>query len=138
MPSGAALRPDERQIADRYLLYVRQLERLYASADPSAVAMSAVATGEQLRKVVDIAVRMRNRGQHATGSFRDAVGSVVRGGDAATLTSCQDANAVRVFATASGKLVGPVEPLPRRVQRVVLVLLDGRWLVSSVRNDGVC
>jgi hypothetical protein len=133
-----ALTAGERQVADQYLRYVRALERLYATADPARVDMSAVAPGEQLRKVVAIAVRMRGRGEHAVGQFADTVTSVAQSGDSAELVSCQDANAVRVRSTATGQVVAPAERFPRRVQRVTLARVRGHWLVSAVRNDGAC
>jgi hypothetical protein len=130
----------QQQVVDRYLLYVRTLEKLYTTTDPAKVDMSAVATGEQFRRVVEIAIQMKGRRQFARGALHDDVrhDTVVISDNSASLTSCQDANDLRVYDRATGKAVNPNERFPKRIQRVTLRRENGIWMVAEAQNVGEC
>jgi hypothetical protein len=138
-PVSASPRPTgDQEIVDRYLAYVRALEKLYETTDPAAVDMSAVATGVQLRNDVERALTMKGDGVIVRGQFdnRIAVKSVEAG--KAMLENCQGIGTATTVRVGGGvPTAGPVDP-PRLMLRVELGRDSGSWKVARIAIAGEC
>ncbi|MDQ1657200.1 MAG: hypothetical protein QOD41_2283 [Cryptosporangiaceae bacterium] len=137
-PSHAALDPARQAVVDRYLLYVRTLEKLYETTDPSQVDMAAVSTGAQFRHVVELALQMQGRHEFARGHFDDDISRVEIKGGNAKISTCQDGNGVRTYDRISGKEKYPGKVFPKRAQIVSLGFESGKWKTASIANTGLC
>jgi hypothetical protein len=133
------LDPAQQQVVDRYLLYVRTLEKLYATTDPTNVDMSAVATGKQFRNDVETAIKMRGRGIHTRGTAVNSVSfqTFTKPGAEATITNCQDGNAMRTV-DKSGEETNPGQIYPRKLLRVTLRIEAGVWKVAETEIVKAC
>jgi hypothetical protein len=137
-PSRVVLDPARQAVVDRYLLYVRTLEKLYETTDPSRVDMAAVSTGAQFRRVVELSLQMKGRHEYARGSFTDDIGRVDIKGDVATLATCQNGNSVRTFDRVTGKDKYPEKTFPKHAQVVTMKIDSGKWKAASIANTGLC
>ena len=130
------LDPAKQQVVDRYLLYVRTLEKLYETTDPAKVDMASVATGAQFRNDVEVAIQMRNRHVHTTGHFDNRVSVSEFEAGRAILENCQGIGTVQTIANGSPSPTAS-QP-PRLMQRIEMQGDKNEWKVSSIHLTGEC
>ncbi|MCW2504486.1 MAG: hypothetical protein JWO79_2770 [Actinomycetia bacterium] len=138
-PSPAALDPARQAVVDRYLLYVRTLEKLYETTDPSQVDMAAVSTGAQFRNDVETVLRMRNKKIHIVGRFdnRITLKQFLIGGGSVIL-NCQGLGSIRTIKADGSVAPSPTHSSARVLQNVNLVQEKGQWKVSRIQVSGEC
>jgi hypothetical protein len=134
------LDPARQQVVDRYQLYVRTLERLYATTDTANVPMADVATGAQFRNDVETAIRLKGQNRRLIGSFDNAVSfqNFTVPGREAVVVNCQGRGTTQLVDATSGKPVGTPSPGPRLSQRVTMRVAEGSWKAAATTIGGEC